>query len=153
MKGDATNVQRDRYDRLPPIRFGADGLESARSSFASSDVSYILWKGIDSLYFRLVKLESTANFRNVTFLLQQNMELSERLDRLENMADSLKRVVGYLHLQQIYISKDFLIASKRVWDLEQRPYLLIDTQCSRPGVWLTNTAGEYQIFITSLNYK
>ncbi|HXP50834.1 MAG TPA: hypothetical protein VN922_12810 [Bacteroidia bacterium] len=42
---------------------------------------------------------------------------------------------------------------QRIDSLERRPYLFIDTKTSRPGVWLTNVPGEYQIFIQSLNYK
>ena len=39
---------------------------------------------------------------------------------------------------------------KRIDSLEHHPYLFIDTKGVRPGIYLTNAAGEYQIFITSI---
>ena len=61
-------------------------------------------------------------FDDIVFLLQQNKELSDRLDRAE----------------------------KRIDSLEHRPYLFIDNKGVRPGVILTNSAGEYQILIYRL---
>lgn len=174
----------DQYIRLPKIYFDSDGLHPTSNIFYASDVPYILWKAVDSLYFRILKdevlskgdttkihflsnvhpfecdagsLKGTdtahdpnfwdmgrnngkmaghtvphkpdtsrpSSLPNMVFLIQQNMDLSQRLDRLQERIDSLER----------------------------RPYLLIDLKCSRPGVWLTNAAGEYQIFITPINYK
>lgn len=72
-----------------------------------------------------IKNHTSTEFEEIVFLLQQNKELSDRLDRAE----------------------------KRIDSLERRPYLFIDNKGVRPGVWLTNTSGEYQVFIVPLNYK
>lgn len=61
-------------------------------------------------------------FNQIVFLLQQNKELSDRLDRAE----------------------------KRIDSLERRPYLFIDNKGVRPGLYLTNAAGEFQIFVAPL---
>lgn len=45
------------------------------------------------------------------------------------------------------------LLERRIDSLEHRPYLYIDTKTSRPGIWLTNTAGEYQVFIVPLIFK
>jgi|GEM_PF-4889422 len=63
-----------------------------------------------------------SEFKQIVFLMQENMLLSERLDRAE----------------------------KRIDSLERRPYLFIDNKGVRPGVILTNSAGEYQILIAPL---
>lgn len=46
-----------------------------------------------------------------------------------------------------------LALERKIDSLERRPYLFIDLKTSRPGVWLTNVAGEYEIFITPINPK
>lgn len=61
-------------------------------------------------------------FQDIVLLLQQNKELSDRLDRAE----------------------------KRIDSLERRPYLFIDNKGVRPGLILTNAAGEFQIFVAPL---
>lgn len=42
---------------------------------------------------------------------------------------------------------------KRIDSLERRPYLFIDTKPSSSGIWLTNSAGEYQWLIKPFNYR
>lgn len=45
---------------------------------------------------------------------------------------------------------DLELLEKRIDSLEKRPYLFIDNKGVRPGVILTNSAGEYQILIYPL---
>lgn len=70
------------------------------------------------------KIKESA-FEDIVFLMQQNLELSKRLDKLENKIDSL----------------------------EARPYLFIDLNKQQPGVWLTNKEGEYMWYIAPINIK
>lgn len=95
----------------------------------------------------------------IVFLMQQNKELSDRLDRAENKIDSLEkamhlsgRLIDYEY-NQVEDEKLLDRISKRVNYLDNLPYLFIDFKGVRPGVYLTNSKGEYQLFITPINYK
>lgn len=89
-------------------------------------------------------------FHQVVFLMQQNKELSDRLDRLEKRVDTLS----------IYLRQNSAVErvyghwlDERIDSLERRPYLFIDTKPSSSGIWLTNSAGEYQWLIQPFNFK
>ena len=55
-------------------------------------------------------------------------------------------------LIRLLVSK-ITILEKKIDSLERRPYLFIDTKPSSSGIWLTNSAGEYQWLIKPFNYK
>lgn len=96
-------------------------------------------------------------FHQVVFLMQQNKELSDRLDRAENRIDSLGRELSLAHetnkLNVGIVNEIAMSFKKRIDSLERRPYLFIDTKPSSSGIWLTNSAGEYQWLIKPFNYR
>lgn len=93
-------------------------------------------------------------FQNIVLLMQQNKELSDRLDRLEEKIDTMHREINMLWEINRYNARysteldDSLM--KRIDSLGRRPYLFYDPKGVRPGFYLTNSAGEYQIFVSPL---
>ena len=109
-----------------------------------------------SILLSCISIVGNAQTREDTTLKQ----LAATVLRLQHQVDSLTQCIHHQNLQDsIFVFNINMLGNfidkleRRVVPLEQRPYLIIDTKTSRPGVWLTNTAGEYQIFIQSLNYK
>lgn len=99
-------------------------------------------------------------FHQIVFLMQQNKELSDRLDRAELRIDTLGITIDWLHSENSLMRKIMDISNKRYLELkdtidwlEKRPYLFIDTKPSSSGIWLTNSAGEYQWLIKPFNYR
>lgn len=103
---------------------------------------------------RLNPFDTVPTFNDIIFLMQQNKELSDRLDKAYGNIDSLGHELSMLwEICRFNVGMDNKLWSKtenRIDSLEHRPYLFIDTKGVRPGVYLTNSAGEFQIFIAPL---
>lgn len=97
-------------------------------------------------------------FHQVVFLMQQNKELCDRLDRIQRKTDSVSELAHYLQdkldfleLNAHTLGKMAIKAENKIDSIARRPYLFIDTKPSSSGIWLTNSAGEYQILIHDFN--
>lgn len=88
------------------------------------------------------------SFHDMVFLMQQNMELSQRLDRLEKTIDSLSY---YLSLQGVLIShanKVGVALAKQIDSIEQHPVIYIDNL--QKELWVKCPDGSCDIFIRKL---
>lgn len=73
-------------------------------------------------------------------------ELLHRVDSLEKQLGAREQLINYMELQIYRIQC-------RLDSLEHLPYLKIESFDGLPKIWMTNRAGEYDIFIKSVFIK
>lgn len=99
-----------------------------------------------------IKDTTPPSFHDMVFLMQQNMELLQRLDRLENREDSLEHELGLKDsLYKFNISMDNYLHRKfdnKIDSLERRPLIYIDNL--QKELWVKCPDGSCDIFIRKL---